>query len=509
MKTALFLGLGLWLTVPFFAVQYYPLFPAAAMPVTFLDEWIPTAQSAVCLYVSLYIQITLPLLLSRDSRELRHMCFGFGWIVLVSHSLFLFWPTAIPALLAGVSITDPLLRLVEKIETSRSACPSLHASLAVYCALCTARLLASGRSRNRLRIGLWIWTVLILASTLLSKQHVFLDIAAGAALGGLAYAALFRARPEEPSASPALEATLQARHQLACRLGAQLDGLSSQDWRRRAGELALFTGLCAAGMYFAPRGGLLTAAGIGLAALGLNAFVLLMHEGMHDCLFRGRLANQLGSVLLGATFLMSFSAYRVLHTRHHNYLGEARDPDDYRNYTGRRTLLWMLHFVRLACGSLLYLALIPMLALKYGSHAERRRILTEYAFMLVVYSVTLRLVPASLLLTAWWIPLLIAGNLTSIRGFAQHGVTDAADPYIASRTILPHPIVEFFVLHENYHLEHHLFPEVPSYHLPRLHGLVWPKLPRAVSGSGYMQFLGRFFRATARLDASPIGLERP
>ncbi|HTM51517.1 MAG TPA: fatty acid desaturase [Bryobacteraceae bacterium] len=506
MKTALFLGLGLWLTAPFFAVQYYPLFPAAAMPVTSLDELIPLAQPAVWLYVSLYVQITLPLLLSRDPRELRHMCFGFGWIVLVSHTLFLFWPTAIPALLDGVSISDPLLRLVVEIQTDRSACPSLHASLAVYCALSAARLLASRRTR----LFLWIWTALILASTLLAKQHVFLDIAAGSALGAAAYGALFRQRPEEPAGSPALEATLQARHQLAASLGAQLDGLSSLDWRRRAGDLALFTGLCAAGMYLASRGGgLLTAAGIGLAALGLNAFVLLMHEGMHDCLFRGRVANRAGSVLLGATFLMSFSAYRVLHTRHHSYLGDSRDPDDYRNYTGRPGLLWTLHFVRLVCGSLLYLALIPILALKYGTDRERRRILTEYAFLLAVYCVTLRLVPASALLVAWWIPLLIVGNLTSIRGFAQHGITDAGDPYIASRTMLPHPIVEFFVLHENYHLEHHLFPEIPSYHLPRLHGLVWPKAPRAVSGRGYLQFLARFFRATARLDASPIGLERP
>jgi fatty acid desaturase len=122
---------------------------------------------------------------------------------------------------------------------------------------------------------------------------------------------------------------------------------------------------------------------------------------------------------------------------------------------------------------------------------------------------TLRFVPAQVLLIAWWTPLLIAGNLTSIRGFTQHGITDAHDPYLASRTILPHPIVEFFVLHENYHLEHHLFPEVPSYHLSRLHRMVWPRMPRAVSGRGYLQFLARFMRATSHLDETPIGLERP
>ena len=52
-----------------------------------------------------------------------------------------------------------------------------------------------------------------------------------------------------------------------------------------------------------------------------------------------------------------------------------------------------------------------------------------------------------------------------------------------------------------------LFPEVPSYHLPRLHALAWARLPRAVSGRGYLQFLARFLRATARLEETPIGLE--
>jgi len=206
---------------------------------------------------------------------------------------------------------------------------------------------------------------------------------------------------------------------------------------------------------------------------------------------------------------MSFSAYRVLHTRHHRFLGDPRDPDDYKNYTRRRSLVWMLHFVRLSIGSLLYLLLIPTLALKFGTDKQRRYILTEYAFLGAVYSLLLRFVPASVLGVAWFVPLLMVGTLTAIRGFTQHAITDAADPYIASRTILPNPVVAFFLLNENYHLEHHLFPEIPSYHLPALHRLIWPKLPRAVSGRSYLGFLMQFFRATPQMDESPIGLEHP
>lgn len=317
-----------------------------------------------------------------------------------------------------------------------------------------------------------------------------------------------------PAAGDAVARTRQVRASLAQAIPDDIARLSRLRWRPRVVELTVFTALAAGGMTLAGAGyvdgaAMTTAMGIGVAAVGLNALVLLMHEGMHGLLFANRLANRLVSVLLGSTFLMSFSAYRVMHIRHHEYLGDPRDPDDYRNYTSRRRLVWCLHFVRLTLGPLLYIALIPLFALRYGSPAERRRIAGEYLVLAAIYTVVVRFADVSLLLVAWIAPLVLVGAMTAIRGFAQHGITDAGDPYLASRTLMPHPIVAFALLHENYHLEHHLFPQVPSYHLPRLHALVWPRLPRAVCGTGYLRFLVEFLRATPRMEEAPIGLVRP
>jgi len=160
-------------------------------------------------------------------------------------------------------------------------------------------------------------------------------------------------------------------------------------------------------------------------------------------------------------------------------------------------------------GSFLYLVLIPLLALRYGSPRERQLICLEYTFLGTLYSLLLRTFPAGELFMVWIVPLLLVGMLTAARGFTQHGITDAEDPFLASRTMIPHPVIQFFLLYENYHLEHHLFPEVPSYHLARLHRLIWPKLPRAVSGRSYLAFLLAFLRATPRLDETPIGLVKP
>ena len=94
----------------------------------------------------------------------------------------------------------------------------------------------------------------------------------------------------------------------------------------------------------------LVAVGVFFSAIAINMLVLLLHEGMHGTLFSSRFWNRWVSVLLGASFLMSFSAYQVMHLRHHNYLGDPRDPDDYVNYTTRPRLLWLMHFLRLIFG---------------------------------------------------------------------------------------------------------------------------------------------------------------
>jgi fatty acid desaturase len=502
------IAMGLLVSLPYFWLERHVVFPAVQIPSSVIDRAVPFVPLAGWLYVSLYIQLALPLLLARDSARLRHMVFGFGWIVVVSHLLFFFWPTSVPAFSSEVSNLP--LRLITSADTWGNALPSLHASLAVYCALCSAVLL----KRRNLRFALWTWTLLILASTLLAKRHELVDIVAGAALGAFAYWALFRQRPKEALHCEAWQSTVDARKSLSQGMEPELAPLLRLNWRKRALELICFLSVAAAGLWLSlsdPAGShlLLRVSGILISSLALNAFVLFMHDGMHSTLFRNRQWNWLGSVLLGSTFLMSFTAYRILHTRHHKFLGDSRDPDDYQNYVGVRPLLWALHFVRLTVGALLYLALIPLLALKYGDDKERRRILGEYAFLLTVYSTLLRFVPGHVLLVAWFVPLLIVGSLTAIRGFTQHGITDATDPFLASRTVLPNPIIGFFLLHENYHLEHHLFPEVPSYHLPRLHRLIWRRLPRAVSSRGYLGFLAKFLRAAPRMDETPIGLEHP
>jgi len=306
------------------------------------------------------------------------------------------------------------------------------------------------------------------------------------------------------------EAALKAS--LARGLEGEIAALRHLSLRHRAIELAVFPLLWAAGAGLALAPAqlpstqyLLQTAGTLLAALGLNAFVLLLHEGMHRTLLRSQLWNRWVSVGLGGCVAISFTAYQVMHEQHHRYLGDPRDPDEYRNYTSSPTPLWALHFVRLTVGCFLYVLLIPILAWRRGTAVDRRHILQEYAVLAAAWTAAFLWIPLSVLARAWLLPLVVVAVMTQLRGFTQHGITDPSDPLLASRSIHPGPLVRFLVLNENYHLEHHLYPEIPSYNLRRLHLLLRDRLPRSVSGSSYSGFLARFLRATWRRDETPIG----
>jgi fatty acid desaturase len=67
-------------------------------------------------------------------------------------------------------------------------------------------------------------------------------------------------------------------------------------------------------------------------------------------------------------------------------------------------------------------------------------------------------------------------------------------------------VVSFLLLNENYHLEHHLFPEVPSYNLPRLRALLNDRLPHSVEARSYSRFLAGFVARFLRGDESPMGI---
>ena len=70
-------------------------------------------------------------------------------------------------------------------------------------------------------------------------------------------------------------------------------------------------------------------------------------------------------------------------------------------------------------------------------------------------------------------------------------MTRPGHPLIQTRTVTSNAFVSFFMCNLNYHLEHHLFPAMPWYHLPRLHRLLQDDYRKAgsVVYRSYVRFI--------------------
>ncbi|MCY7274245.1 MAG: fatty acid desaturase [Phormidesmis sp. CAN_BIN44] len=238
-----------------------------------------------------------------------------------------------------------------------------------------------------------------------------------------------------------------------------------------------------------------------LAAASLHGISLFTHEGVHGTLSHSPSWNRLLSILCALPVLQNYSAYQVLHLKHHQNLGAAGDPDHYRNYTSWGGLLWMMHWGRLIVGYPFYIAAIPILGLQQGNRSQRIWIVSELLILGLLMAAVGVFLPASVLMQIWLIPMLLINVMVNIRGMSQHTLLEhETDAIRGTRSILTNPLTRFFMCNENFHLEHHLYPGVPWYNLPRLHQAIQPALAthQAPFISSYLQFVQEFVLASFR-----------
>jgi fatty acid desaturase len=230
------------------------------------------------------------------------------------------------------------------------------------------------------------------------------------------------------------------------------------------------------------------------ALVGLS---VMMHEGAHHLLCRSRWLSRFIGFLCGLPLLMSVSAYRSLHLRHHAHERSPADPDDIENVPRKGIPLVLVYYVMLIIGTYLYFPHVAIRGFKAARGRTRGLVLLEYAVITAAIVSAWRLAPDAMI-QLWLFPMMVAAQITGLRSIAEHGLTTGGSPFTASRSVLTNRLVSFFLCNLNYHLEHHLFPAVPWYNLPQLHGVLMPAY-RASGASvygSYLEFMRDFLRIT-------------
>lgn len=192
-----FVGISVGITaymVVYFWLLNHPQFAVTVMPRVALDYLIPFASWAVVPYVSLWLYIGLVPGLLYPGREMVHYVATAVTVCVIGSAVFFFFPTAVPASPINWSQWS-MVAFLKSADAAGNACPSLHVAFSVLTGIWLAWLL------RRVRAPVWLdainvaWCLLIIWSTLATRQHVVLDALAGAALGGAVALACLYARP--------------------------------------------------------------------------------------------------------------------------------------------------------------------------------------------------------------------------------------------------------------------------------------------------------------------------
>lgn len=181
----------IWLFfIGYFHLLRNPRHEPFVMPLTALDAAIPFAPAALWAYLSLWFYVGIPPGMMLTVRELLRYGFWAGALCLTGLAFFYLLPTAVPAPALPIDVAQHrAFALLQGVDAAGNACPSMHVASAVFSALWLQRLLGEMRAQPWLQGLNVVWLLLIVYSTVATRQHVVLDVLAGVALGA-AFAAL-------------------------------------------------------------------------------------------------------------------------------------------------------------------------------------------------------------------------------------------------------------------------------------------------------------------------------
>lgn len=249
-----------------------------------------------------------------------------------------------------------------------------------------------------------------------------------------------------------------------------------------------------------------------LQALILVGVTSIIHECIHGLFARAKWVNRSVGAIAAAVLLKNYTLHRAFHLRHHSRTTKDDDPEP-------RAELRSIHdYLRLAAqrGNIFFTTRTswhgtwralrgyppPYLA---GNELlnVRADALIELLWLAVVLG-GLIFFPRPVIY-GYLFPLCISPALAFVVFLPEHYATTAGSNRAVenTRTIRSNALFRFLFWNNNYHTEHHAYPGVPFFNLPRLHRLIAGHISH--SACSYTQFhfhLLRQLRDRSRVETA-------
>lgn len=250
------------------------------------------------------------------------------------------------------------------------------------------------------------------------------------------------------------------------------------------------------------------------------ALAILMHDGAHRRLFPTIRSNDvICQIFCASPLLFSMYSYQKLHLKHHRNPLAADDPDLsliggypisktsflrklFRDAIGLSYFKFIRYFIHMAQQSPAQKndGQISKLKTKSTNFLSFPLIVISVLFVnVLLFSSLYSLGHGWLYLTHWLLPMFTALQvLLRIRGVAEHaGYQPNPDQRLNARTVVNPLQTFFFAPHNvNYHIEHHLYPGIPFYNLPKTHKIFIERnvIPKQNLYYGYRSILREIIR---------------
>lgn len=218
----------------------------------------------------------------------------------------------------------------------------------------------------------------------------------------------------------------------------------------------------------------------------------LEHECTHRTPFATPALNDWVGRACGVVLLLPFEWFRYFHLAHHRWTNiPGRDPE-LAGAKPETPAAWLWHVSGLPYwGAMARITLALAMgrgAAPYLPNPALPRIRAEARWMLALYAaLAASLMLSPVLIWVWVVPVLLGQPVLRLYLLAEHGdCPQVANMFENTRTTFTTAVVRFLAWNMPYHVEHHVYPNVPFHRLPALHDLMQDRL--RVTAKGYAAF---------------------